>query len=284
MPTAPPQVAIVTDSAADLPGELAGAHGIAVVPLDVRLGALGPATVQTMHPEEFWRACATSDLLPETAAPSPGAFHDAFAAALAEGASSVLCVTISSELSATHQAAQAGAAELGPGAPVVVIDSRSATMGEGLVVLEAADCALAGGSLAECTAAARAAIGRVQVVGTLDTLDNLRRGGRIGAAQALLGSVLAIKPVIEVRDGAVQAESRQRTRARSLRYLVDKVAALAPLDRLAVVHAAAPDLENVLAMLEPVHPRADTVVTFIGPVIGAHTGAGTVGLCFLPRR
>jgi DegV family protein with EDD domain len=274
-------VAVVTDSAADLPAELAAAQGITVVPLDVRLGRYSADEMRGVDPAEFWRRCAEVPDLPETSAPSPGAFRDAFTAAAESGARGVVCVTISSKLSATHQAALAGAAEAAGDIGVEVVDSRFATLGEGLIALEAARCSAEGGDLATCVAAVRSAIARTEVFGTLDTLENLRRGGRIGGAQAFLGSLLSIKPVVEVRDGVVEPESRQRTRARSLAYLVDKLASIGPLERLGVVHAAAPDLGELLAATAKMFPLEDTVVAYIGPVIGAHTGAGTVGLCAL---
>jgi len=276
-------VAVVTDSACDLPPALVAERRITIVPLDVRFGPLSPGEVAGLSPEQFWRSPAWASALPQTSAPSPGAFRQAFLAAVDNGADGVICVTISSDLSATYQAALAGAGEVGDVVGVEVIDSRSATMGEGLLVLEAAERAGGGAPLAECAAAVRAAVERIAVFGTLDTLDNLRRGGRIGAAQALVGSLLSIKPVIEVRDGVVEPESRQRTRSRSLEYLVEKLKSAGPLERLAVVHADASDLDQLLERLAPCYPPAETIVSYIGPVIGAHTGKGTVGIC-LQRR
>ena len=117
---------------------------------------------------------------------------------------------------------------------------------------------------------------------TLDTLDNVKKGGRIGAARATLGSLLSIKPVLEIRDGVVRAEARQRTRARSLQYLVDLVKGAGKLEALAVAHAAAVDLEPFLDMLASVFPREDTLVSYLGPVIGAHGGPGCLGVAYLP--
>ncbi len=272
-------VRVVTDSASDLPAELIARHEITVVPLDVRLGDYDVAEMRRIDPAEFWRRAGASDALAETSAPSPGAFRDAFLAARAQGCDGAVCVTISSRLSATYQAASAGATEVGDAIAVEVVDSRFATMGEGLLVLEAAERAARGETAAQIARGVREAIADVATLGTLDTLDFLRRGGRIGTAQALVGSLLSIKPVVEVRDGAVEGESRQRTRARSFRYLADKVAALAPVKRLAVVHAAAPDLGEFLALLAELDLGVEPIVSYIGPVIGAHTGPGTVGVC-----
>jgi DegV family protein with EDD domain len=123
-------VAVVTDSGGDLPAELAASHGITIVPLDVRLGSTGPEVMRSLDPKQFWQRCATTSDLPETSAPSPGAFSDAFLAAARSGAPGVVCVTLSSALSATYQSALAGAADVAGTVQVEVIDSRFATMGE----------------------------------------------------------------------------------------------------------------------------------------------------------
>ena len=272
-----PGVRIVTDSAADLPAPLVGELGITVVPLEVRLGDADPATTTALSAAEFWELTVSTGELAQTAAPSPGAFAEAFAEAARSGAAAVVCVTLSAGLSATYQAAVAGArsAEI----PVVVVDSTTVTMGEGFVVLDAADAAAKGGDLEAVRAAAQESTATVTVTGALGGLDALRRGGRIGAAQAFFGSLLSIKPIVEIRGGVVVGESRQRTRARSLRYLVDMARNAGPLRRVAVAHGAATDLDEFVAMLEAALPDVEILVTYIGPVIGAHAGPGTIGLC-----
>lgn len=272
-------IRVVTDGASDLTAALIGALPISVVPLDVRLGTLSPAETARLSPEDFWAAAGRSATLPETSAPSPGEFQRAFLAARDQGHDGVVCVTLSSELSATHQAATAGAAAVAGEIPVEVIDSRTATMAEGLLVLEGAAHAAAGQDLAGVAGAVRGTIGDVVAIGTLDTLENLRRGGRIGSAQAFFGSLLSVKPVVQIANGVVEGESRQRTRRRSLAYVADKVASLGPFSRLAVAHAAASDLDVVLDLLGAFHPREEILTTYIGPVVGAHTGPGTVAIC-----
>jgi DegV family protein with EDD domain len=274
-----PAIRLVTDGASDLDASLIGELPISVVPLEVRLGDLAPDVMATMTPEAFWRACATSPALPETSAPSPGDFQRAFLDARAQGADGVVCVTLSAELSATYQAASSAAAAVADEIPVEVIDSRSATLGEGLPVLDGATHAAAGAGLAEVAAAVRAAMGNIVVIGTLDTLDNLRRGGRIGSAQAFFGSLLAVKPVVVIRDGRIEGESRQRTRARSLSYVANKVAERGPFARLAVVHAGAADLDTFIDLVSGFYPREQILVGYIGPVVGAHSGPGTVAIC-----
>jgi DegV family protein with EDD domain len=274
---------VVTDSAADLPAATVEELGIVVVPLDVRIENTAPEVSATLSPEQFWNVVTSTEAMAETAAPSPGAFLEAFRSAANGGADGVVCVTLSSGLSATYQSATAGAAELAGEFPVAVVDSRSVTMGEGFLVLDAADAAGRGDDLESIVAHVRGRIDKVHVFGGLDSLETLRRGGRIGSAQAFFGSLLAIKPIVELRDGIVEGESRQRTRARSLRYLADKVLAAGPLERLAIAHAAASDVDVFLDMIASVQPTQATVVTYIGAVIGAHTGPGTIGVCFETR-
>jgi DegV family protein with EDD domain len=275
-------IGVVTDSASDLPPELATELGIKVVSLEVRLGEIPPSELSTAGAAEFWAREQTATDLAETAAPSPGEFLAAYTELRDAGCSGVVCVTISSRLSATYQAALAGAADAG--VEVSVIDSCTATMGEGIIAIAAAEEAAKASDLKTVVAAVERAIADVSVFGTLDSLENLRRGGRIGGAQAFIGSLLSIKPVVEVRGGAVEAESKQRTRARSLRYLAEKVAAAGPLLQLAVVHAAATDVESFLQALRDAGVEKRPIVTLMGPVIGAHTGRGTIGVCWQRAR
>ncbi len=276
-------IRIVTDNSCDLPGNLLSEHEITVVPLDVRLGDTDPAELRGISAEGFWKLARQSDALAETSAPAPGAFQQAFATAADEGCAGAVCITISSRLSGTYQAARAGAEAFEGKFPVAVVDSLTATIAEGLLVLEAAELIEAGVDFQRMAATITDEVGKLSVYGALDTLEYLRRGGRIGNAQAFFGSLLSIKPVIQVRGGVVEPESRQRTRVRSLQYLASKAAALGPLKRLAVAHADANDLDFFLDLLTPIFPRSETLVTYIGPVIGAHTGPGTMGLCALSK-
>lgn len=277
-----PGIRVVTDSACDLPPELATKYDIDIVPLTIRFGEDELVDRRDLTPSEFWARCAQSPVLPETAAPSPGAFEDAFRRAIADGCDGVVSVNLSSDLSATFQAAQLGARAVADSIAVRVIDSQSITMGEGLMALAAAKVAANGSkNIDEVAGAAESLLGRVKVFGALDTLDNLRKGGRIGSAQAALGSMLSIKPIIEVSNGKVEPESKQRTRSRSLRYLVDKVRDAGSIEQLAVLHGDAPDVDDFLEMLAPVYPRDETIVGDIGAVIGTHGGAGVIGVIFV---
>lgn len=273
-------VRVVTDSACDLSLDMAAQHGVEVVPLTVRFGDEEFVDRRDLSPAQFWERLATSTVLPETAAPSPGAFEEVFRAAAESGCPGVVCITISSALSATCQAAQLAAGNVAGTIPVEVIDSRAVTMAEGNVVLGAARVAAEGGTMADVVAAARQLVPRTRTFAALDTLENLKKGGRIGSAQALLGSMLSIKPIIEVADGKVEPESRQRTRARSLRYLAEKVRQAQPVADLAVMHGAAPDVGTLLDLLGEFHRRDQILVGDVGAVIGTHAGPGVVGVTF----
>lgn len=276
-------IRVVTDSAADLTDELAARSGITVVPLIVRFGDEELLDRRELSPEEFWRRCKASPSLPETAAPPPGAFRAAFEQAADEGATGVVCLTISSGLSATYQAALAGAEALAGRFPVEVVDTRSVTMGQGLLAMAAAELGATGRSTAEVGAGVRELADRTKVLGIVDTLDHLQRGGRIGGAAALVGSLLSIKPVIEMRDGVVEQESKQRTRSRALEYLVAKVSGASPFERLAVCDGAAPDIGSVVARLKGLDADHEPVVVDLGPAVGTHAGPGTIGICYIQR-
>jgi DegV family protein with EDD domain len=277
-----PGVRIVTDSSCDLPQALCDQYGITVVPLTIRFGTEEFVDRVDLTPTQFWERCASSPVLPETAAPAPGAFDAAFRAAAADGADGVVCVNISSKLSATSQSAEAAALLLSNTIPVQVIDSESVTMGLGMIVLHAARRAESGGDLDDVVASTQGAVGRCRVFGTLDTLENLKKGGRIGGAKALLGSLLSIKPVVVVENGKVEEGAKQRTRSRALRYLVERITSEpGKIEHLAVMNGAAPDVGVFLDLLAAHFPREQIVVADLGAVIGAHTGIGTIGIAYL---
>ena len=277
-------VRVVADTACDLPPDVVERYGIELVPLTIRFGSDELVDRRDLTPSDFWARIATSPVLPETAAPSPGAFEEAFRRAAEGGADGVVCVTISSGLSATHEAARLAADAVSGDIPVRVIDSRAVSMSEGTVALAAARAAADGKGLEEAAAAAEEIVPRTRTFAALDTLENLRKGGRLGAAQALLGSMLSIKPIIQVADGKVEPESRQRTRGKSLRYLADKVRQSAPVENLAVMHGSAPDLDELLRHLVDVHPREEIMVGEVGPVIGTHAGPRVIGVTFTVPR
>jgi DegV family protein with EDD domain len=255
-------------------------HDVIVVPLTIRFGTEELEDRKQLTPEEFWQRCQGKGALPETAAPSPGSFINAYQQAADEGAAAVLCLTISAGVSGTYASAVT-AADTFTGIPVRVVDTRSLTMGQGLMVIAAAEEAAAGVGLDALVAATEDRVGRVRVYGVLGGLEFLQRGGRIGGAQALLGSLLSIKPVIQVKDGEVAEESKQRTRSRALGYLTTKVAGDVPLERLAVADGACDDLDDVLIRLKDIATEHPLVTVQLGPVVGTHAGPNTAGVCYI---
>ena len=273
-------IRIVTDSACDLPQELADELGIEIVPLTIRFGEESFVDRRDLSPSQFWAKVTSSPVLPETAAPSPGAFEETFRKLAGAGAPGIVCVTLSSALSATYQAAVLGAKAVDGVVPVRVVDSRAVSLGQGLMAVAAARLGKQGKSLDDCAGAAEDLVPRTRIYGALDTVENLKKGGRIGSAQAFLGSVLSIKPIIELADGKVEPESKQRTRSKSLRYLVEKVRQFPQVEDLAVVHGDAPDVDELLDLLGAVYPREDIIVAQIGAVIGTHGGPRILGVTF----
>jgi DegV family protein with EDD domain len=273
------RIRVVTDSACDLSAELAAERDVTIVPLSIRFGSEEFVDGSTLSTDDFWARCAASPVLPETSAPSPGAFQQAFEAAADDGCDGVLCINLSGEVSATHQAAATAARAVSDRIAVRAVDSRSLTMGQGLMALDAADLARTGATLDELVARVEQLIPRTKVFGAVDNLEHLEKGGRIGGARALLGSLLSIKPVVTLVDGLVAEESKQRTRGRSLRYLADKASDSPPISRLAVCNGAATDIDEFLGMLDGVKSEQPMVVVDLGPVVGTHTGPGTIGLC-----
>lgn len=272
-------VRIVTDSGCDLPESIVESLGIEVVPLTIRFGDEELIDRKELGNEEFWRRLQTTPTLPETAAPSPGAFEQRYRGLIADGATAIVCINMSSELSGTMQAAQVAATAMAGECLVEVIDSRSCSMGLGALCVSAAEQAAAGASLDEVVADVIDRRGRTRLFATLDTLEFLKRGGRVGNAQALLGSMLSIKPIIEVRNGTVEDAGKVRTRSRALQAIVDRVLQQS-IDQVSLLQGDAPDFDVVLDRLAELVPRNQIIIGEVGPVIGTHAGPGVVGVTF----
>jgi DegV family protein with EDD domain len=273
-------VRIVTDSSSDLSDEQVAEFGIEIVPLTIRFGDEEFVDRQGLSVAEFYRRLGESSALPETAAPSPGSFEQAFRKLAAEGADAVVCVTISSGLSATMQSAQTGAAALDGAVDVRVVDSRSVSLGLGTQAMLAARAAREGADVDAVEAVAKDLASRTHVYGALDTLEYLKKGGRIGNAQHLLGTVLSIKPLIDLSSGVTEEAGKARTRKKALAWLADKILSTPDLENLCVIHGQATDLDEFLALLAPRYSRDDITIGLIGAVIGTHGGPAIMGISF----
>ena len=276
-------VRIVTDSSCDLPQAVADQLGIEIVPLTIRIDGHEYVDRADLTPAEFWAKCAKSSTLPETAAPSPGQFEAAYRKLAAQGATSIVAINLSAALSATMQSAELAARALADEIKVTVIDSQQVTLGLGLIVMDCATLAAGKASHAAVVARAQDLASRTKVWGALDTLENLKKGGRIGGAKALLASALAIKPIIEVRDGKVEQGGKQRTRSKALAFLVDILANAGEIEHLMVLQADCNDVDAFVAQLRP-YWQGEIVVGDIGPVVGTHAGRGTLGIAYSVAR
>ena len=278
-------VKIVTDSAADLPPALAARWGIHVVPLRVEIDGQSYRDGVDLSGEELYRRMRASRNLPTTSQPALGELQQIYQTLTADG-SDVVSVHLSSGLSGTYNVAALAAEDdsLRPGA-VRVVDSQALSMCVGWIALLGAQAAQAGADATAVVALMDELRGRVRILGVLDTLDYVQRGGRLGLASAFLGTMLSIKPILHMKEGTAAPMERVRTWARAMQRLVELTAGFGPLQALAVMHGDAPAQAAQLAdMLAPLYPRADIVLTHIGAGLGVHVGPGAVGLgCVLAK-
>lgn len=277
--------AVVTDSTAYLPEGFADRHAVHVVPLFVHIDDSEGRDGIDIGPAELAAALKEHRVV-TTSRPSPAEFAAEYRRLLDEGADGVLSIHLSSELSGTWESARLAAEEVAPDR-IRVVDSRTTAMGLGFAALRAAAVAADGGNGAEVEAAAVDAAARTKSFMFVETLDYLRRGGRIGAAAALLGTALAVKPILHVHDGQIVPLEKVRTTSRALARLVDLAAEAAgdrPV-RLAVHHLAVPDRAAELAtrLDERIVQSSGCVVSELGAVIGAHTGPGVLGVVICPH-
>jgi DegV family protein with EDD domain len=279
------RVAVVTDTSSDLLPEEARAAGVRLVPLTVTFGDETFEALTELSNEDFYRRLtAPGEPLPRTAAPNPSRFAAAYREALDAGASHVVCVTISRDLSATYASAVQAAADLPPGT-IEVVDSRTVTRALALIVTGAAELARTGASRDAVIALVDDLIGRSRIVFTLDTLEYLHRGGRIGRASAFLGTMLSVKPILGVSEGMVVPIDRRRTAARARARILELLAER-PLERATVLHSVTAGIEaireEVLAATGLDPARVD--IGLVGPVAGTHVGPGMYGVAYFVAR
>lgn len=273
-------VRIVTDSACDLSDQELEEWGIGLVPLSIRFGDKEYIDRTDLTVESFYRELAGSAHLPETAAPAPGAFVTMFNKLHAEGATAVVCINLSEALSATIQSARTAASSDDVTVPVHVVNSKSVTGGLGSMVLAAARAARDGASAEDIVSQVESQRDRTKVFATLDTLENLKKGGRIGGAQAALGAMLSIKPLLDLSSGEVVAAGKQRTRKRAVAWVREQLEAAGEVDDLAILHSMAPDIDDFLASIQDIPSVANARVNLIGAVIGTHGGPGIIGITY----
>jgi DegV family protein with EDD domain len=278
------RVAIVTDSASDLPAERAAAAGITVVPLLVSFGEREYRAGIDLSYEDFWRELtAPGAPFPKTAAAAPGAFKEAFDDLFGQGYDEIVCVCVGSKLSATMNSAQIAAGML-PDRKIHVYDTQSATLGQGLLALLAAQRAREGKSGAEIVDELERRRRTLILYLALETLEFLKRGGRISPARAAIGNVLSVKPIITVLDGVVETADKPRTRGKARARLLELLNTSSP-EMVAVIHGQAEEIEGFADDLakQTKFPRDQVGTYLIGPSVGPHTGPGVYGAVILPK-
>lgn len=277
-------VKIVTDSVADLPPQVVKELGITVIPLIVRFGAELYRDGIDLTAEQFFNKLVRSKFLPVTSLPSPATFADVYDR-LAEETDEILVITLTAKLSGTHEIAKQSVGLMKKKCRVEVIDSRLAVMGQGFIVIAAARAAQAGAKFGEVLDIIQRNIPRVDFRAAFDTLEFLERGGRIGKAQAFLGSLLKINPIIGMKDGEVFPFGRERSRAGAIDHLYNFVMSYSHIDELAVEYAMALDeAEKLIERLDAKFPKERIYRSRIGSVIGTHTGPSLLLVTVLGDR
>lgn len=279
------RVAIVTDSTADLPKELVEKYDIQVVPLNVIFGEETFKDGVDLDSHQFFDKLIISDVHPYTSQPSPGEFLEVYERLL-EDYDAIVSIHISSKLSGTFQSAEI-ASQMLSGKDITVLDSYSVTLGIGQAVLAAAQASQEGKSKEDIIGAATKVIKSTRLLFTVETLEFLEKGGRIGKASALLGTLLNLHPILQIADGEVQAHSKVRGRmSKVIKAMVDASGKMVPFGskiKVAVIHSNAVDrVQELLNLVEDAYDVVSTVKALIGPVIGVHSGPGAVGLIIVP--
>jgi len=279
------RIAFVTDSASDLDPAVAAAHGIRVVALIVSFGAETFRAGVDLSTAEFWRRMTATDApFPKTAAASPGEFKAVYDAAFADGAEAIVSVHVAGTLSGAIKSAEIAKSML-PDREIHIVDSQGASMAESILCFigqELADRGLAAAEIAEIL---RDRASDLRMYVSLETLEYLKKGGRISGTQAAIGTLLSVKPIIAVEAGKVETAEKPRTRSKSRERCIEMICAR-PIERVAILHTMAPDVDEFKAEvvrragLDP----ADVPVATVGPSVGPHLGPGCVGAAVLYKR
>ena len=281
------RVAIVTDSASDLPRDAAREHGIRIVPLAVTFGSETFKAGTEMSTEEFWRRMTAPDApFPKTAASSPGDFKQVYEDAFAGGAEAIVAIHVAGTLSASIKSAEI-ARDMLSDREIHIVDCRSASMAQGLLAILATELAAGGMDAPEIAQTVEERLPDLDLYVALDTLEYLKKGGRISGTQAAIGTLLSVKPIITVREGQVETADRVRTRGKA-RERVIELMTQRPVERLAVLYTPPADGEayrtEVLGVLGDKLDPSKVSVQPVGPSVGPHLGPGCLGGVVLYAR
>lgn len=273
-------VKIVCDSTADIPDEITTRLGITTVPINVIFGTETYRDRMDITPEQFYKRLAESKIFPTTAAQSPGYFSELFTL-LSKQTDEILVILFSSKISATYESAIQARDLVGNIAKIEIIDSYQTCGALGLPVIRAAEAAQGGARMEDLVEPVKDWCSRSHVYMVFDTLEYLVKGGRVGRAQALLGGLLKITPVLTLRDGVVTPVQRTRSRAQAIDTLVNLVKSARSIEGLMIQHASTPgDLEILADKLAEYYPGEKTYRNFVSPIIGAHTGPHVLSVAF----
>jgi DegV family protein with EDD domain len=278
-------VAFVTDSASDLDPAVAAAAGIRIVPLSVTFGSESFRAGVDLSTDEFWkRMTAPNAPFPKTAAGSPGEFKAIYDEAFAAGADAVIAIHVSHKLSGAMKSAEVAAGMLAD-REIHLVDSQGASMAEAILAFMGQELAKQGVSAAEIARILSDRASDLRMYVSLETLEYLKKGGRISGAQATIGTLLSVRPIIAVADGVVETADKPRTRAKSRERCIELICAR-PIERLALLHTMAPDIDQFrdeVVKRSGVDPSTVTV-SIVGPSVGPHLGPGCVGAAVLYKR
>jgi len=276
------KVRVVTDSASDIPPAIARGLGITVVPCNVHFGERTYRDGIDLTSEEFFVKLVSSPVMPTTSQPSVGVFQETYRR-LAKETNQIISINLPAKLSATLNSARLAAQSL-PEVEIAIVDSTQVCMAQGWLVIIAARAARQGMGLADIVALVEDTIPRLRLIAFLDTLEYLQKGGRIGKASALLGTLLKVKPLIQVLNGEALPLENVRTRQKALQRLVEIVGDLGPLEEVAVMHANAPaTARQLVEMLAPIYPPDCILIGQVGAILGTHAGPGAVGVACVVR-
>lgn len=280
-------VAIVTDSASDMDPARAAERGITIVPLEVTFGSESFKAGVDLSTDQFWQRMTAPDApFPKTAASSPGDFKAVYDAAFAAGADAIVSIHVAGTLSGTIKSAEVAKSML-PEREIHIVDSTGASMCEGLLAELAVGMAALGVGAAEIARVCEERRADIAMIVALDTLEYLKRGGRISGAKAAIGTLLSVKPIIEVKDGKVEQAAQVRTRGKARETVIDMIC-VRPIERMSVLHTTNADVEAfreaIIARVPGGIDPANVSIDLVGPSVGPHLGPGCVGAVALYRH